>query len=669
MKNKKRKVPRILLIGAGRFGVKHLKTLKRLEEEGELLLLGAVVKTKKSQKLIEKEYGIRVWTKITKDLLKQVDAVVIITPPETHLKIALECLPFTNVFMEKPLAMSSKEAEMIATLAKKYGRKLMVGHIFRFDPLVKKLKILVTLLKNKELSIKGKFINPISNDVGRIIPFEMIHFFDIVDYIFPKITPNIISSSNQNRVDRVSVQYTKNIHAEFELGWEGSTSSRSIEFQFSNKKFICNFLDKNIQIIDFKNNSLKIITCKTKNDPLTDELLCFLDILKKKKISYPDLKVGIKLVEIAERSKVKKPLSKVRPKVAIIGAGIFGTSCAIELGKFCDITVFEKNNDIMQEASFVNQYRHHWGYHYPRSGETVKDIRKAIGDFEELYEKAIIRNFPTYYFIAKKGSKVSAKQYIKFCNEHSLPFTLGYPEKGFVDKSKVSLSMKTLEPIYDYKKLKNLVGSQIDKSNIKLKLNTEVVGGEIDTDSKKIITYIDKNEMEHREKFDHVINATYAKYNQFTKWFNFPTKPMRIDLVEALIVKLPIPKISLAIMDGPFTNLVPTNDDSLFTLVHIKESILQRYVPKNGLPNLKKPSFNKIKKTLEESAKWLPIINKAELAEVRYVFRAVNANREHDDARPSDMTYHGFGCWSILGGKIINSVSTAKEIAQRIKNS
>ena len=72
-------------------------------------------------------------------------------------------------------------------------------------------------------------------------------------------------------------------------------------------------------------------------------------------------------------------------------------------------------------------------------------------------------------------------------------------------------------------------------------------------------------------------------------------------------------------------------------------------------------------KLFKKAKSGFPFLEKAEVIDVRYVLRAVNANREHDDARPSDITYHGFGCWSILGGKIVNCVSTAKEITLEIK--
>jgi len=669
MASKKRKIPSILLIGVGRFGEKHLQTLLATEKKGLITLVGAVVASETSKKKIEKKYGITVWTKINDDQLKIVSAVDIVTPPETHVDIALRCLPFTNVLIEKPLALSTLDAKRIERSVKQHKRVLMVGHIFRFDPVVKKLKLLLPELGNEPLSIKGVFVNPTSNDVGRDIPFEMSHLFDIVDFLFNKPKPEAISTTTKDRVNTTDIKYQNLIHVNFKYGWNGEYKSRTMSFMSSNKEIHADLLKNQIQVKDLANGNIKIIECSQPNDALTDEILQFLNILNgKTSDNYPDALTGIRIVEIAEQARTAKVKGEnKRPKVAVIGAGIFGTNCAIELSKFCDVTVFEKNSDIMQEASFVNQYRHHWGYHYPRSSETVRDIRKAIGSFEKLYDKAIIRDFPTYYCIAKKGSKTSAEEYVEFCRKHELPFLLEYPDENYVDRDKISISLKTLEPIYNYEILKQLVDSQLIKSpHLTMKLKTSIANGSIKPDGKKVLVSVNDKGEEDQETFDFVVNATYAMHNQLAHWLHFPIKPVRIDLVETLIVKLDMPKISIAIMDGPFTNLVPTQLDNLFTLVHIKESILERYVPSNGLPSSKKPKLSKVKETLKKSAEWLPILSSAEVQEVRYVFRAVNAYREHDDARPSDITAHGFGCWSILGGKIVNCVETSKEIAEEI---
>ena len=666
---KEEHVPKILLIGAGNFGVKYIKILKRLEENNLIHFTGVIVKTDDSIKKISKEYNIPVWNNIDNNLIKQMDAVIIVTPPETHYDLVKQCLNYTNVFVEKPLTEKYELAKELNDYSTKNSKILMVGHVFRFHPLVKKLKEIFSSYKEKPYLIKGKFVNPISTDNHRNVSFEMLHLYDIIDYLFNKM-PTLSVAHIKGRLEKISLRYPNKMDAVIEIGWGGDERKRNLNFSFSDNKFINCDLANNIIEIFNKGKKTEEIKCESEFEPLEEELRTFLKVLNKETKNYPNGEIGTNIVKIA--SSINVISKNKKPKIAIIGAGIFGTNCAIKLGENYDVTIFERNNDILKEASLVNQYRHHLGHHYPRSVETVNDIKEASKSFESLYKKALIYDFPTYYCVAKEGSRVPADQYIKFCKENGLPFVLEYPDKNHVNHDMISASLKTLEPIYNYPMLYNLVNSYLsDNKNIKMKLKSEVINGYFDEEGKKVLV-IKENDKKYEEKFDFVINVTYANINKFAYWFNFPIKPLRIDLVEALMVKLPIPKISFAIMDGPFTNMVPTAEDDIFTLVHIKHSMIHRGNPKNGLiPKSWEKSYklkkSNIKKILDESKKFIPILEKADVVESRHVFRGVNAYREHDDARPSDIIDYGFGCYSILGGKIINCVCTAQKIFDEIK--
>ena len=61
-------------------------------------------------------------------------------------------------------------------------------------------------------------------------------------------------------------------------------------------------------------------------------------------------------------------------KIAVIGAGIFGITTAIKLARQHDVSIFERNSDILKGASDVNQCRIHRGYHYPRSPKTTLQV-------------------------------------------------------------------------------------------------------------------------------------------------------------------------------------------------------------------------------------------------------------------------------------------------------
>ncbi len=72
-------------------------------------------------------------------------AVVISTPAAYHYQMAKEALlSKKHVFVEKPLALKVEQGEELVSLAKKQGLVLMVGHILRYHPAIKKLKELVS---------------------------------------------------------------------------------------------------------------------------------------------------------------------------------------------------------------------------------------------------------------------------------------------------------------------------------------------------------------------------------------------------------------------------------------------------------------------------------------------------------------------------------------------
>lgn len=70
-----------------------------------------------------------------------VDAVVIATPTSTHFPIAREALERgRHVLVEKPLASSVAQAETLCELAERRERVLMVGHVFLYNPGIRKVK-------------------------------------------------------------------------------------------------------------------------------------------------------------------------------------------------------------------------------------------------------------------------------------------------------------------------------------------------------------------------------------------------------------------------------------------------------------------------------------------------------------------------------------------------
>jgi predicted dehydrogenase len=74
----------------------------------------------------------------------EVDAIVIATPVATHYELAKQALlAGKHVFVEKPQAQSSADAEELTALAQESGLVLMPGYLLLYHPAVSRLKELI----------------------------------------------------------------------------------------------------------------------------------------------------------------------------------------------------------------------------------------------------------------------------------------------------------------------------------------------------------------------------------------------------------------------------------------------------------------------------------------------------------------------------------------------
>ena len=92
------------------------------------------------------------------DLISNVDAVSIVTPTPTHVDVAKRCV--TNerhVFIEKPIATTTRGGGSDYTSTKKHKTIVQVGHIERFNPAL--------------LALSGLDITPKYIEVHRMAPF------------------------------------------------------------------------------------------------------------------------------------------------------------------------------------------------------------------------------------------------------------------------------------------------------------------------------------------------------------------------------------------------------------------------------------------------------------------------------------------------------------------
>jgi predicted dehydrogenase len=102
---------------------------------------------------------------------REVEAVFIATPPETHFNLAKTALEHgKHVFIEKPMTRSSEEAKQLVKFASKRKRlKVAVGHVFLYSEPVKRV---TQILQNKTCGCNIE-VCP-KQDLGDILHISMV---------------------------------------------------------------------------------------------------------------------------------------------------------------------------------------------------------------------------------------------------------------------------------------------------------------------------------------------------------------------------------------------------------------------------------------------------------------------------------------------------------------
>ena len=113
------------------------------------------------------------------DLARQIDAASVAVPTVSHAEVAATLLEAgVDVLVEKPLAPTLAAAEGIVELAERHGRRLMVGHVERFNPAVLALVERVHEPRFFEIHRLAAF-SARSNDIDVVLDL-MIHDLDLV---------------------------------------------------------------------------------------------------------------------------------------------------------------------------------------------------------------------------------------------------------------------------------------------------------------------------------------------------------------------------------------------------------------------------------------------------------------------------------------------------------
>ncbi|MBI2922147.1 MAG: Gfo/Idh/MocA family oxidoreductase [Planctomycetes bacterium] len=133
------------VIGCGHWGRNYLRVLSELGDACRVVEMCDA--SRSSVEVMRRKFPLVNATLSAADLLTHpgIDAVVIATPAGTHAELAVKALKAgKHVLVEKPLATRLEDAVRVSGEARDSGRVLLVGHTFRYNDAVRKLKEIVT---------------------------------------------------------------------------------------------------------------------------------------------------------------------------------------------------------------------------------------------------------------------------------------------------------------------------------------------------------------------------------------------------------------------------------------------------------------------------------------------------------------------------------------------
>ena len=165
---------KVAVIGAGSFGKNHV----RVVNESPRAELKFVVDTDLARAREQAPPGVEAITDY-REIIGQIDAAIIAVPTVAHSEVGVALLGAgIDVLIEKPIAPTLAEADLLVEAAERNNRILQVGHLERFNPAVIALEKAATLPLFFEVHRMSVFTLR-SLDVDVVLDL-MIHDLDIV---------------------------------------------------------------------------------------------------------------------------------------------------------------------------------------------------------------------------------------------------------------------------------------------------------------------------------------------------------------------------------------------------------------------------------------------------------------------------------------------------------
>ncbi|RUO65919.1 L-2-hydroxyglutarate oxidase LhgO [Pseudidiomarina planktonica] len=368
----------------------------------------------------------------------------------------------------------------------------------------------------------------------------------------------------------------------------------------------------------------------------------------------------------------------------VIGGGFYGASIAaylVEVIGLKKVAIIEKEKALMQRASYNNQARVHNGYHYPRSYTTAYRSRTNLPKFLNKWGFSVKTDFKKLYAIATRNSKVTPKQFERFCNE------IGAPIKIADSSDRKQFNSKLIEEVFeveefafDSSQLRQFAEKELKDLNVNVMLDTSCT--QIINDGFNIYKCIVESAGQKNTGNGHAIwtskifNCTYSGLNQIKGEFEGVKTRVKHELTEMALIVPPdgFSDIGITVMDGPFFSTMPFPARQLHSMSHVRYTPHTSWEddadinPYQRLERFRPQSrFDRMRRDI---MRYIPSFCDAKYVDSLLELKTVLVKNEVDDGRPILFEKDAKlpGVYSILGGKIDNIFDIIEKLDSELRD-
>jgi len=291
---------RLGVIGVGALGKHHARIYSGLD--GVNLIGVADIRSDRAS-ATAREYGCLGFGDY-RELIGKVDAVSIAAPTVDHTSIGVECIESgLDVLVEKPIAATLEDAQVLVDAAERHARILQVGHVERFNPIVEAASVVASTPQFFEVHRLSVF-SMRSLDIDVVLDL-MIHDIDVILSLVRSEVAEIRASgipvlSSKADIANVRIEFADGCVANMTASRVSTDKVRKLRFFQPHDYVSIDYAEQSGYRLSLQGG--RIVNQKlepTSREPLVVELESFVEAVRDRTAPRVDGKAGMRALEVA----------------------------------------------------------------------------------------------------------------------------------------------------------------------------------------------------------------------------------------------------------------------------------------------------------------------------------------------------------------------------------